>query len=202
MTLKYINLDNLTRKLKGRLAVVEDEAFPIYGDNLPQQKVDIDLVFTIAEQKENFVDLILDQLYVLPLKNKHPVVEDIVESLALSELIRIHFQGAGFASLGLDLSGAGQDTRQHANNLLGMLTAGYNVFIPGVPTPTVMSGSPHSRRIVLRGETLRTENPEPILVNSEFVVVNLDRESSSNPFEGYELETEDFSLRFKNDYGN
>lgn len=182
MTLKYINIDNLTRKLKGRLSLVEDDNAPIYGGTTPEQRVDIDLVYTIAEQKENFLDLILDQIYNMPLRNRHPIIEDIIESLALSELIRIHFQGAGFASLGIDLSGAGADTRNHANNLIAMLTTGFNLFIPGVPTPTEYSGQPHSRRIVLRGESLRAVSPEPIIINSEFIVLNTKRDSSSNLF--------------------
>lgn len=201
MTLKYINIDNLTRKLRGRLSLVEDETAPIYGGSTPEQKIDVDLVYVIAEQKENFLELILDQIYILPLKNKHPIIEDIIESLALSELIRIHFQGAGFASLGVDISGAGADTRTHANTLLAMLTSGFNLFIPGVPTATEYSGQPHNRRIVLRGETLRTQNPEPIIVNNEFIVLNTKRDSSSNLFLQDDQTTGYFSSTFEEEYG-
>lgn len=200
--MKYIDADSLTRRLRGRLNLVEDESAPVYGDQLPQQKVDIELVYSIAEEKENFIDLILAQIYVMPLINKHPIIKDIAESLALSELIRIHFQGAGFASLGIDLSGAGQDTRNHANVLLGMLTAGYNIFIPSVPTPTQQSGAPHSRRIVLPGEKLRTQVPEPIMVNSEFIVLNTKRDYSSNGFLQDDKTLDYFSSSFKEEYGS
>lgn len=199
MDLKYINIDNLTRKLKGRLSLIEDESTPIYGEQIPDQKVDIELVYTIAEQKENFLELILDQIYLMPLKNKHPIIEDIIESLALSELIRIHFQGAGFASLGIDLSGAGADTRTHANNLLAMLTSGFNLYIPGVPTNTEFSGNPHYRRLVLRGEILRSEKPEQIIINSEFIVLNRIKNNENDLFIDKDINY--FESRFEDIYG-
>lgn len=153
----YCSLDRIAKRLRGRLNINPAEQYlpPPYQQSVTGQTVDPDLALEVVEQKEEFVSLILGQLYEMPLTGQHPVIEEIVESLVISELIRIHFMGQGYANNSSDLSGTGIDTKQHAYNLIGMLTAGHNIYIPGVPPAQNIPGIAIPQPVRLPGEVPR-----------------------------------------------
>ncbi len=154
----YCTKAGIARKLRGRLNIQIDEYTPaLYEKSLPSQVVDNELLDSIIEQTEEFLNLILEQIYELPLNNSHTIIRNIVESLVCSELLRVHFQGQGISQLAGDLSGTGTDTKQYAYGLLQMLTAGMNIHIPGMPPIQGVSGMVQPQPIFLKGETRKLD---------------------------------------------
>lgn len=172
----YTTLNNLTRKLKGRLKIVSVDNSPLFPVDNPGQIVDNETIYTIVEEKEEFINLILDQIYILPLVNSHKIIQNITDNLVISDLLAIHYQGGGFGGLSPDLSGQGNALKIEALNMLGMLTVGLNIYIPGIQLPQSYPGTPQVRRIELPGETLRSISPQRILINSDVIVERSDRE--------------------------
>ena len=81
----------------------------------------------------------------------------------------IHFQGSGgFGGLSSDTSGQGSSLKIEALNMLGMLTIGLNIYIPGINLPQSYNNT--FRRIELVDEVLRTIEPQRILINSDVVI--------------------------------
>lgn len=148
----YCDKIGIGRKLRQRLNI---KPSPLqnspYIQSVPSQEVDDELVDQVIEQKENFINLILNQIYELPLVNKHPIITDIVESLVISELIRIHYQGNGY-NTGNDVSGAGVDLRNYAYSMIVALTAGHNIYIPGQPPVQAIPGQTLPQPLKLIGE--------------------------------------------------
>lgn len=152
----YVTKEAIAEKLRYRLPVRPSSiADPIYQQNPTSIPVSDALVDIIIEQKENLVNLILQQIYELPLSNQHPIITDIVESLVIAELLRIHFQGQGISQLSGDLAGTGSDLKLYAYGLLQMLTAGMNIYIPGQPPIPDIPGSNKPQPIVLVNEVRR-----------------------------------------------
>jgi hypothetical protein len=170
--MKYTTFEKLERKLRGRLKIVEISENPLYPSTSLQQEVDPDLVEDVIEEQENLLDLILEQIYILPLKNNHPILTDIVNNLVMAEIIKVHFQGQGLANIGSDLSGLARDTKMEAYNKLAMLTVGYQVFIPNQQMIVKPQGMTEYRKIVLQGESLRIAPPEKVPINNETVLVD------------------------------
>ncbi len=151
----YVTKEAIAEKLRYRLPIRPSSITdPIYQQNPTSIPVSDVLVDIVIEQKENFVNLILQQIYELPLNNQQPIVTDIVESLVIAELLRIHFQGQGISQLGGDLAGTGSDLKLYAYGLLQMLTAGMNIYIPGQPPVPEIPGKP-PQPIVLVNEVRR-----------------------------------------------
>lgn len=151
----YVTKEAIAEKLRYRLPVRPNSmADPIYQQNPTSIPVSDALVDIVIEQKENIVNLILQQIYELPLSNQQPIVTDIVESLVIAELLRIHFQGQGISQLSGDLAGTGSDLKLYAYGLLQMLTAGMNIYIPGQPPVPEIQGKP-PQPIVLVNEVRR-----------------------------------------------
>lgn len=170
--MKYTTFEKLERKLRGRLKIVEISENPLYPSTSLQQEVDPDLVEDVIEEQENLLDLILEQIYILPLKNNHPILTDIVNNLVMAEIIKVHFQGQGLANIGSDLSGLARDTKMEAYNKLAMLTVGYQVFIPNQQIIVKPQGMTEYRKIVLQGESLRIAPPEKVPINNETVLID------------------------------
>lgn len=170
--MKYTTFEKLERKLRGRLKIVEIQDNPLYPSTSLQQEVDPDLVEDVIEEQENLLDLILEQIYILPLKNNHPILTDIVNNLVMAEILKVHFQGQGLANIGSDLSGLARDTKMEAYNKLAMLTVGYQVFIPNQQMIVKPQGMTEYRKIVLQGESLRINPPEKIPINNETILID------------------------------
>lgn len=169
VTLKYTDTDRLQRKLRGRLQLYETESTSIYPTGLPNQKVDIDLVYDIAEDKEDFVDAVLEQLYVLPLKKHHPIVRNIIENLTISDVLKVHFQGG--ASFSQDASNSIGELASQAYWYLTLLTANTGIVLPyTAQQPAGMPSSIPARRLLLDGETEAWQHPGTITVNNHMVI--------------------------------
>lgn len=197
MTYKYTTIENISRKLIGRLNLINEDLSVLYPTDNPTQSVDPILVETVVEEQENYLDLILGQIYNLPLQNKHPILTNIVDSLVIAELILVHFQGIQFG-LGGDISGYGTSNITKAYNLLNALTAGYNIIIPMMmPVPPSFPGSIPQRRLELPGETLVERMPPSTLVNNRTVMNKLADADRSDYITEEELTDNPFSMDYE-----
>ncbi|GAA6622896.1 hypothetical protein [Scytonema sp. NUACC26] len=152
----YCTKEGIARRLRGKLNVQTNPiAAPPYSQTIPSIKVDDELTDQLIYEKEQFLNLILTQLYEMPLIYGHPILAEIVECLVVSELIKIHYTGSGMSQMGGDVSGAGVDMRQHAYAMLQMLTHGINIMIPGQPPAQMIPGVTQPQPIFLPGETVR-----------------------------------------------
>jgi len=151
----YCSKEAIALKLRGRLNIKPDrfQNAP-YSREQPNVDVDDRLVNLLIEQEEGKLSYILGQIYQMPLLNKHPILEEITESLVISELMKIHYQGQGYIGVGGDLAGLGNDLKMNAMGLIQMITAGHQIFIPGFPALSTMPGQPPPKPVFLPGEAL------------------------------------------------
>ena len=159
-TPKYTTTEKVGRKLKGRLSLQDTEIFDT------TQSVDEFLLLDILEEQEYTLDLTLRQVYILPLRNSHPILRRIVDNLCVSELLSIHFLGQPYGA-GSDFSGLGAMAKQAAYQDINMLTIGLNISLPSQP---IMPEYQKVRRIELPGEELVVTLPQRELVNMDIIV--------------------------------
>lgn len=159
----YCNKESIGRKLKARLNIKPSQYQTApYVTSLPSNEVDDELVNEVIQQQEEFLNLILNQIYELPLINKHPILTTIVDDLVIAELLRIHFIGTGIAQLGSDVAGTSTDTKLHAYSLLAMLTSGHNIYIPGMAPVATNVGVAQPQPVRLIGEVNRVAYDDTI----------------------------------------
>jgi len=158
----YCNKESIGRKLKARLNIKPSQYQSAPYSSLPSNEVDDVLVDEVIEQQEEFLNLILNQIYELPLINNHSILTTIVDDLVIAELLRIHFIGTGMAQLGGDVAGTSTDTKLHAYSLLAMLTTGHNIYIPGMPLVATNVGVAQPQPIRLTGEVNRSSYDDTI----------------------------------------
>jgi hypothetical protein len=139
--MKYTNIDNLTIKLSTRLKLAADVLFPT---NTPGIDINSELALLVIDEKENYLDLILQQICELPLQNSHPILSEIIEALVISEFLMVYFQGSG--GLSGDQSGMGVAMKNQAMTLITMITAGHNILLPGIPQTPVVPGYRSQKR--------------------------------------------------------
>lgn len=189
--MKYTDVNRITQKLNTRLKLASDVLFPT---NTLQQEVSPELVLIVAEEKENYLDLILGQIYELPLLNNHPVLADIIEGFVIADLITVYFQSAGAMSQD---TGIGQNMKIHATNLISMLVAGHNLSIPGLPPSLNYPGMLPPKRIDLPGEVLRTVAPNRVIKQGQIFI-----NKSENYDNDYLKESQTINNPFSMDFNN
>lgn len=169
MTLLYTTVERIARRLRARLSLSDRTTNqPIgYPTTSLTMGVDNDLLDLVGEEKENFINYILDQVYETPLKHNHPIIADIVESLVIGDLLKTHFQGQMVPG-----SDYGTELKNDAYLKLNMLVTGFNIQIPGMPQVQSYPGMMPVRRIILKGEIVRIMSPEKINVNNQFILTN------------------------------
>jgi len=165
--MKYTTIEQLAEKVRGRLSLIaglnSNTPYPI---NNPTTPVSALLLQDIANEKEAFVDIVLSNLYVLPLRNTHIIITEIVEALIVSDLVSFSYWD-NTSTMPTDVT---QGLKNHAYMLLGMLTAGLNFQIPGVMTQPVSPGMMPPKRIELMGEIPVSVAQTKVLVNNETIV--------------------------------
>lgn len=176
MPLKYTTTEKIARRLRGRLNIEDSPAVSTvigsrlgYGDAIGGQLVDPQLLEQMGEQKEAYIDLILNQIYEVPLSLSHPITQNIMseitECLVVSAVMKVHFQGSLNMTTGGDVQGLGIDLDRQAYMLLGTLTVGHNIYLPVSmpPLPQTYPGTMPPQPLVLPGENLRTiDQPDTV----------------------------------------
>lgn len=127
----YTTIENIQRRLRGRLSVQQQNLIPTATAN----EVDTELIQQITNQIEAKINLALSQVYLLPIpKNAiaaKKILESIVEKLIVSEIATVHFQQSQSSELGGD-AGFGAVLRKQAVEELEAILHGHGIFIPGI----------------------------------------------------------------------
>jgi hypothetical protein len=132
--------------------------------NITQQTVDPELIEDIASQVEDKINMILGQIYEMPLINKHPIVAGIVERLVVADIMMTHFQSSQIPELGGDANFGGL-MHKKAQEDLAMLTAGHNIALAGIPPAPNIPGAMTPQPIVLPNEKMRSLPPDTVTRN-------------------------------------
>lgn len=199
--MKYTTLENIARRLRGRLEVSVEGELPEtvltgYGQVATGKVVDPELVTQVVNEKEAYIDLVLGQIYVIPLTLSSPVtkhiMQDLTENLVISSLIQVHFEGTNPIVPAADISGASVDLNKQAHYMLAALTAGHNIFIPTMPAPQHQSvGMTDQQPLRLPGERLLSRDAVPdTLTRNYTVAVHGSRRPSTKKYSYYFSETD------------
>ncbi|MFN7161359.1 MAG: hypothetical protein ACK4NC_07220 [Candidatus Gracilibacteria bacterium] len=137
--------------------------------------VNPELLYLVAEEKENFIDTILIHAYELPLKNSHPILREIADNLIIAELMRVYYQGVGLSNVTGDVNNMANDMVYKAYQLLGGIVAGRNVALP-VPPPRG-DGMHQPMAYILQGEVQKP--PEALLIAQPMYSAPVTRHSST-----------------------
>lgn len=137
------------------------EELPAISDNV----ISIEVFVETALQKEEYLDLILNQIYVMPLKKRHRVLEDVANNLVIAELLNINYN---VLNENTELE---QRAANYANNMINLLIAGLDIDLPYTANRnvySVRSGS-YPRRLKLPGEIEINKPPEKKVTNFDFI---------------------------------
>jgi hypothetical protein len=174
---RYTTVEVMADKLRGRIPFGSSQ-------HIGGKAADLDSVARILSQVEETLDLVLGQIYELPLARPHGILADIVESWAAGRLLGESFQTMpGEAS---DPSNSSMNFVTHAGYLMLALTAGHNIAIPipGMPPQQNIPGISTPQPIFLEGETPRRAPPDT--VNRNVTVLGI-RKSLQNPLPGIDF---------------
>lgn len=160
--MKYANLQSLTRKLKGRLEVVEQETSGITG--IATQEIDVETVEMLVDEVElGDIDTYLQMIYVFPLKLTEAstvnYLKMIAEDIAISKIIDFKFPRQTDGEANND--GFSQVTLQRGLDRLQSLFAGTGIFVAGANAGLqaiqndANAQQQQNKNIVLAGEELK-----------------------------------------------
>lgn len=172
---RFTTYDNLKLKLRGRLHIGTSPH--VGGTVISEDDIEI-----IANQQETYLERVLGMIYEIPLAGTDPIIQMIAEDLICSQLMTISFQQTGFPSESSDVSNLAVNYRKNAESLLLMLTAGYNISIPGMPPVQQSPGVITPQPVILQGETLRTDLPDTISRNTTVLSRIETADGSSDPY--------------------
>lgn len=156
----YADIDSISRKLKGRLKldIADTEFFPV-------DTVDDTLILEIIEEKEAYVNSILNDIYILPLQRKQPVIKSLVEDLVMSDLLQYSYINNNASSQ--DLTNLSSSLLQRTGEMIEKLTIGT------ILNPLPDGSQQTFRRVKLIGEIEKRTLPTTSLVNNDVFVGSL-----------------------------
>ena len=196
--MKYTTVENIARRLRGRLNIDVTETTPEgfgYGTAVAGNTVDSALITQLAEEKEAYIDLILSQIYVTPLRLSSDVtvniLRDISECLTISALMQVHFEGTNPVLQASDAGQASMDLRRHAEFLLQAICAGTNIWIPTTPTVDTRNLDGQRQPLRLPGEVLLGQSDIPDTITRNYTVTS----KKSLPNEDISYFQEEYRIR-------
>ena len=197
----YTDSEELARKLRGRLRIdnlPQVDSIAGYGSAVSGNTIDNDLINQIINQTESYINLVLSQIYQVPLTLSNPVtvdiMADITESICISKLLQIHFEGANPLTGAADVSGAAMDLRKHGETLLASISAGHNMYTAVLPTPAnkQYGTGPEIQPLVLPGEIVLASQNRPDTITRNYTVSGV-RTAASDPNRNrYFSDTDDY----------
>lgn len=159
--MKYTTLYNLTLRLAPRLKVVDVPTLsghsPITG--ITSSTIGSEIIEMIANSSEEFIDLYLSMIYVMPLKNDHAFVRGIAEKLIISETLLTYFPSSGESDATQSYPAT---LRQTALDDLQCLVEGTGIFVPGSVTSAQNKQNDERayqqqvRNVILPGEEVKS----------------------------------------------
>lgn len=130
-TPKYTSIENLARRLRGRLNVTINSNLI----NAASGTVDSGLILQVTEQIENKLDLALGQIYRLPIPQTATtalnIIGAIAEKLIVSEIAITHFQQQINPETGADM-GFGAALRKQAFEEAETIFGGHGIYVAGI----------------------------------------------------------------------
>jgi hypothetical protein len=161
--LKYTSIDNIARRLRGRLNVTIN---PGQLNNAASGTVDSLLISQVAEQIESKLELALGQIYEVPIPQTAnaalQIIGAIAEKLIVSEITLTHFQMQMNPETGADM-GFSNALRKQAFEDAEAIFGGHGVYVPGImnrPSNSPMTGEA-KQPLVLPGVKLLSSSDRP-----------------------------------------
>lgn len=145
--MKYTNLESIKRKTRSKLKLSLSLSDVYDMNQIASTDLDNDLIEDVIDEQESFLDDILGQIYILPLRYKHGVIKKIVDNLIVADLITYSFNQ--------DLSQAVLSYKQEAYSLLQPYLIGTGIALPNLPAQPNYPGS-KTTPMILQGESLKT----------------------------------------------
>lgn len=127
MTLKYARIDAIIRKLAGRITVVNMNDYGITG--ITGTEIGTDLIELEGQSIEEFMDMYLGMIYILPLKNNHAYLSAVAEKLICAQVYLSYFPTQGESADNSDSYTS--VLRTQALNDFQVLFDGLGIFVPG-----------------------------------------------------------------------
>ena len=189
--MRYTTVDNIARRLRGRLQI--DTAPPVdtnlgtvlgYGQTVAGNTVDNALITQIADEKEAYIDLILSQIYVMPLQLSSyitvNILQDISECLTISGIIQVHFEGTSPVLQASDISQASMDLRRNGEYLLQSIAVSHNIWIPTTPPADQSTLQGQRQPLRLPGERLLAQADLPDTITRNYTVSGVSTAKTTN----------------------
>lgn len=127
MVLKYARVDAISKKLAGRITIIDRNDVSILG--ITGTEVGTDLIYLLGEAIEEMLDMYLGMVYELPLLNTHPFLSAIAEKLICAELYLSYFPTQGESSDNQDAYTS--VLRTQALNEFQTLFDGLGIYVAG-----------------------------------------------------------------------
>lgn len=195
MPLKYARLDAIIRKLEGRISVVNMSDYGIGG--VTGTQIGTDLIYQEGESIEEFMDMYLGMIYVLPLQLTHAYLSSVAEKLICAQIYLNYFPTQGESSDNSDSYTS--VLRTQALNDFQVLFDGLGIFVPGASnTSNSIQNDENKTQLAVKAVLLPGEILKPFigydydgdnLVDSDLFKMNTNVEPSfytTGNFERYE----------------
>lgn len=175
-TCRYTNIESIRRRLRSRLKIdFLGIPSPYSNQEIATKSLDDETLIDVIEDNEAYLDNFLSLVYVLPLINKHRILQTCVDSLVIADLMSIHFTNF---SENTDGSKYGVGNRNQAIQIIKQLTFGLNITLD-LPNESATNPYVYNQAIILPGETLVTSRNN--IINEKQISTN-----SYNPLPGRE----------------
>lgn len=165
--IKYTTISSIQRRLRSRLKVdFFSIPSPYINQEIATKSIDDEVILDVIEDNENYLDNFLSLVYILPLINKHRILQTCVDSLVIADLMSIHFSNF---SENADGSKYGIGNRNQAIQIIKQLTFGLNVSLD-IPNESSTNPYVYNQAIILPGESLITSRNN--IVNEKQIRIN------------------------------
>lgn len=154
--LKYASIQNIAHRLSSRIKVMTTPGSQVLG--MTGTTVGTELIEMTAEAIEEFADCYLGMIYELPLQNRHPYLNAIIEKIIVADVYTLYFPSQSESSEGDSYPSS---LRQQALNEFQGLFDGLGIFIPGSTNSSNAIQNDEnktqmqSKAMLLPGETLK-----------------------------------------------
>lgn len=163
----YTNISSIQRRLRSRLKIdFFNIPSPFANQEIASKAVDDLTILDVIEDNEEYLNNFLSLVYVLPLVNKHRILQTAVDSLVIADLMSIHFSNF---SENTDGSKYGVGNRNQAIQIIKQLTFGLNISLD-LPNESGSNPYVYNQAIILPGETLITSRNN--IVNEKQISIN------------------------------
>ena len=165
--IKYTSVESIQRRLRSRLKIdFFSIPSPYSNQEIVSKSIDDSTILDVIEDCESYLDNFLSLVYVLPLLNKHRILQTAVDSLVIADLMSIHFSNF---SENTDGSKYGVGNRNQAIQIIKQLTFGLNISLD-LPNESGSNPYVYNQAIILPGEVLITSRNN--IVNEKQISIN------------------------------